>query len=190
LSDGGLDQVEKPSSSRLDVRAVLNVVGRSEPLRGRVVAFAEQSIECFQHDRLVLFRTKTMPLTLSRFDPPSRESSLCDPARTIRRQKNNYIRHVVGPADSFQRLHSKRECAPSLGLRAMIESVDISLPWELLYLIDPVGIECNMPPDLLNSRKWILVRPHRVDGLLSSSWNAVVTAIAFVRTVGSVIRPF
>src|ERR1700682_2902177 len=47
-----------------------------------------------------------------------------------------------------------------------------------------------MPPDLRNSRKRILVRPHRIDGLLSSSGNAVVTAIAFIRTVGCVIRPF
>src|SRR5437016_9281541 len=47
-----------------------------------------------------------------------------------------------------------------------------------------------MPFDLGNSRKRIFVRPHRIDGLLSSSRNAVVTAIAFVRTVGSVIGPF
>src|SRR3984893_9516697 len=47
-----------------------------------------------------------------------------------------------------------------------------------------------MPLDLRNSRKRILIRPHGVDGLLSSSGNAVVIAIAFVRTVGSVIRPF
>src|ERR1700730_11184321 len=47
-----------------------------------------------------------------------------------------------------------------------------------------------MPLDLRNSRKRILIRPHGVDGLLSSSGNAVVIASAFVRTVGSVIRPF
>ena len=81
-----------------------------------------------------------------------------------------------------------RECAPGLSLRAMIQSVDISSPWELLYLIDLVGIERNMPSNLHNWTKGILVRPHRVDGLLSSRGNAVVTAIAFVRTVGSVVR--
>src|SRR5258708_7224691 len=47
-----------------------------------------------------------------------------------------------------------------------------------------------MPLDLYNSRKRILVRPRRIDGLLSSSGNAVVIAIAFVGTVGCVICPF
>ena len=76
-------------------------------------------------------------------------------------------------------------------LSAMIPSVDLSLRCELLcYLIDPVGIERNMAPYLHNSRKRILVRPHRIDGLLSSSGNAVVIAITFIRAVGRVIRPF
>src|SRR5437016_3457371 len=43
--------------------------------------------------------------------------------------------------------------------------------------------------DLRNGRIRILVRPHRIDGLLSSSGNAVVIAIALVRTVRSVIGP-
>jgi hypothetical protein len=60
----------------------------------------------------------------------------------------------------------------------------------LCYLIDPVGIERNMPLDLHNRRKRILVRPDSVDGLFSSSGNAVVIAIAFVRTVGSELRWF
>jgi hypothetical protein len=39
----------------------------------------------------------------------------------------------------------------------MIQSVDLSSRWKLLcYLIDPVGIERNMPLDLHNSRKRIL----------------------------------
>src|SRR6266446_10323289 len=46
-----------------------------------------------------------------------------------------------------------------------------------------------MPLDLSNSRIRLLIRPHRIDGFLSSSENAVVISIAFVRTVGSVIRP-
>jgi hypothetical protein len=66
-----------------------------------------------------------------------------------------------------------------------------TIGWKLLCdLIDSVGIERNMPLDLGNSSKRILIRPHGVDGLLSSSGNAVVIAIAFIRTVGSVIRPF
>src|SRR5437867_1004865 len=73
----------------------------------------------------------------------------------------------------------------------MIQSVNLSSRWELLCcLIDPVGIERNMPLDLHNSRKRILVRPHRIDGLLSSSGNAVVITIAFIRAVGNVVRPF
>src|SRR5438128_6284818 len=47
-----------------------------------------------------------------------------------------------------------------------------------------------MSLDLRNSRVRILVRPHSIDGLLSSTGNAVVTAITFIRTVGGVIRPF
>jgi hypothetical protein len=38
----GLDEVEEPISSRLDMSAVLNVIGRPEPLRRRVAAFVEQ----------------------------------------------------------------------------------------------------------------------------------------------------
>jgi len=52
----GLDEVEEPVSSRLDMGAMLNVVGRPEPLRRRVIAFIEQGIECFQYDRLILLR--------------------------------------------------------------------------------------------------------------------------------------
>src|SRR6266851_854171 len=52
----GLDEVEEPVSSRLDMGAVLNVVGRPEPLRRRVVSFIEEGIECLQYDRLVLLR--------------------------------------------------------------------------------------------------------------------------------------
>ena len=52
----GLDQFEEPVSSRLDMGAVLNVVGRPEPLRSRVFSSIEQGIEGFQYDRFVLFR--------------------------------------------------------------------------------------------------------------------------------------
>src|SRR6478672_5520324 len=64
-------------------------------------------------------------------------------------------------------------------------SVDCDLL--LCYLVDLVGIEREMSFDLCNSGIRILVGPHRVDRLLSSSGNAVVTAIAFIRAVGSVI---
>jgi hypothetical protein len=58
----------------------------------------------------------------------------------------------------------------------------------LYYLIDAIGIERDVPSDLLYGRKWLLVRPHRIDGLLSSSRNTVVTAVAFIRTVSCMIR--
>jgi len=60
----------------------------------------------------------------------------------------------------------------------------------LCYLIDAIGIERDVPLDLRNSRIRILIRPYGIHGLFSSSGNAVVTAVAFIRTVGSVIRPF
>src|SRR6266568_6838309 len=47
-----------------------------------------------------------------------------------------------------------------------------------------------MPVELRNSRKRILISPHGIDGFPSSSGNAGGIAIAFIRTVGSVIRPF
>src|SRR5438876_11552837 len=47
-----------------------------------------------------------------------------------------------------------------------------------------------MSLDLRNSGIWVLVGPQRVDRLLSSNWNAVVTAITFIRAVGGVICPF
>jgi hypothetical protein len=53
-----------------------------------------------------------------------------------------------------------------------------------------LGIERNMPSDLLYGRKWIFVQPDGIDGLLSCGGNAVVIAIAFVWAVGHVIRPF
>src|SRR5205807_3283968 len=47
-----------------------------------------------------------------------------------------------------------------------------------------------MTLDLRNSRIRIFVRPHGIDRLLSPSGNIVVIAMAFIRTVGCVIRPF
>src|ERR1700674_438411 len=76
-------------------------------------------------------------------------------------------------------------------LRTFLQSVNLSSRCELpCYFIYLLGMERNMPFDLLNTRERILIRPHRVDGLLSASGNAVISAIAFVRVVGSVIRPF
>ena len=58
----------------------------------------------------------------------------------------------------FKGLHSKRESAPGLSLDAMIQPVNLSSRWELLcYFIYPLGIELNMPPNLHNSRKRMLV---------------------------------
>ena len=65
-----------------------------------------------------------------------------------------------------------------------------SLSALLCYLIDPVRIERDVSLDLRNSRIRILIRPYGIDGLLSSCGNAVVTALAFIRTVSCMIRPF
>ena len=56
--------------------------------------------------------------------------------------------------------------------------------------IDSVGIERDVFFDPRNSRIRVLVRPHGIDGLLSTSRNTVVTAIAFIWAVGGVIGPF
>src|SRR4029077_14201786 len=53
-----------------------------------------------------------------------------------------------------------------------------------------IRIERDVSFDLRNGRIWILVGPHGIDGLLSSSGKAVVTAVAFIRTVSCMIRPF
>jgi hypothetical protein len=51
-----------------------------------------------------------------------------------------------------------------------------------VYLIDAIGIEREVPSDLRYGGKRLLVRPHRIDGLLSSGGNAVVIAIACLCT--------
>src|SRR4029077_16320173 len=56
--------------------------------------------------------------------------------------------------------------------------------------IGSLVVERDVSFDLRNSGIRILIRPYRIAGLLSSSGNAVVTAIAFVRAVGGVICPF
>jgi len=48
-----LDKVEETFAARLDVGAVLNVVGRPEALSGRIVSFIEQGVECLKDERLV-----------------------------------------------------------------------------------------------------------------------------------------
>jgi hypothetical protein len=43
-----LDQVEQTVAARLNVRTVLNIVGRPEALRCCIVSLVEQSVEGFQ----------------------------------------------------------------------------------------------------------------------------------------------
>jgi hypothetical protein len=54
----GLDEVEEAVSSRLDVSAVLNVVGRPKSLRGCVISLVEEGIESFEHDRLIKLKSR------------------------------------------------------------------------------------------------------------------------------------
>jgi hypothetical protein len=49
-----LDEVEETFAARLDVGAVLDVVGRLEAFGGRVVSLVEQGVECLKDERLVL----------------------------------------------------------------------------------------------------------------------------------------
>jgi hypothetical protein len=44
----------KTFAARLDMGAVLDVVGRPEAFGGRVVSLVEQGLECLKHERLVL----------------------------------------------------------------------------------------------------------------------------------------
>ena len=58
ILEGGrdaLDQAEETVAARLNVRTVLNIVGRPEALRFCIVSLVEQSVEGFQHQCLVLF---------------------------------------------------------------------------------------------------------------------------------------
>ena len=52
----GLDEVEESVSSRFDMGAVLNVVGRPKSLRSRVVSLIEQGIERLQYRCLIFLR--------------------------------------------------------------------------------------------------------------------------------------
>ena len=56
--------------------------------------------------------------------------------------------------------------------------------------IDSVEVEGYVSLDLRNSRIRVLIRPRRIDGLLSTTRNTVVIAIVFIRAVGGVIGPF
>jgi hypothetical protein len=50
-----LDQVEETIPARLNVRAVLNVVGRPEALRCGIISLIEESVKGFQDNRLIVF---------------------------------------------------------------------------------------------------------------------------------------
>ena len=49
-----LDEVEEAFAARLDVGAVLDVVGRPEAFSCRLVSLVEQGVECLKDERLVL----------------------------------------------------------------------------------------------------------------------------------------
>src|SRR5262245_7166332 len=73
------DEVEQPLAARCDVRAVLNVAGRPEPLGGGVVASVEQRIEGFKHQCFVLLLQRLIhcsgsPSTIAR--PPNAKAKL------------------------------------------------------------------------------------------------------------------
>src|SRR3984893_7879842 len=50
-----LDQVEETVTARLNVRTVLNVVGRPEALRCGIISLIEQRVEGLQDNRLIVF---------------------------------------------------------------------------------------------------------------------------------------
>src|SRR5258707_11570991 len=57
IPEGGrdaLDQVEETVTAWLNVRTVLNVVGRPEALRCRIISLIKQGLEGFQHNRLIV----------------------------------------------------------------------------------------------------------------------------------------
>src|ERR1700758_5508260 len=51
---GTLDQVEETVTPRLNVRAVLSVVGRPEALRCRIISLIKQGLEGLQHNLLIV----------------------------------------------------------------------------------------------------------------------------------------
>ena len=53
---GALDQVEETVTARLNLRAVLNVVGRPEALRCRIISLIKQGLEGLQHNCLIVLR--------------------------------------------------------------------------------------------------------------------------------------
>src|SRR5580704_5445112 len=58
IPEGGrnaLDQVEETVTARLNVRTVLNVVGRPEALRSGIISLIEQGVEGLQDNRLIVF---------------------------------------------------------------------------------------------------------------------------------------
>ena len=53
-----LDEFEQSFASRLDVGAVLNILGRPVALRRNVVPFVEQGVEGFEHECFVFFLSR------------------------------------------------------------------------------------------------------------------------------------
>ena len=58
IPEGGrnaLDQVEETFTAGLNVRTVLNVVGRPEALRCNIISLIKQSVESLHDNRLIVF---------------------------------------------------------------------------------------------------------------------------------------
>ena len=51
---GALDQFKETVTARLNVRAVLSVVGRPEALRCRIISLIKQGLEGLQHNCLIV----------------------------------------------------------------------------------------------------------------------------------------
>src|SRR6266849_5518077 len=174
------------------VPAVLTATSR-RPNRATVLSTKARTSSSWRtSDRTNSASVPSLPSSLTSFSP----SSSCRPEITIRAPSCAKASAVARPIPVSAPVIKTTVVVISV----LLESVLLKVPCVsnnpssrsklLCYFIYSLGIERNMPSNLRNCGKGILVRPHRIDGLLSSGGNAVVIAIALIRAVGNVVRPF
>src|SRR5438309_7827114 len=86
-------------TTRCDMSPVLNVVRGPVAIGRYVVPFVEESVKSLKNECLVLScLVRLIEFFLARKTIVHQDTRSCDPARTIRRQRSYYVRHVVGTA--------------------------------------------------------------------------------------------
>ena len=117
-----LDQVKETIPARLNVRTVLNVVGRPEALRCGIISLIEESVEGFQDDRLIVFCFRIVhynfafPPVCDRYSDIERMAEASIEARPQReRYSFNFRVKNFGGEDGIVRVSERRGAVVAFG---------------------------------------------------------------------------